>query len=620
MAGIGLILVLSFITLRGIYLPLGPPGIDPGWQWAVNQAAQSGQIFGRDIVFTYGPLAFLAVPMDFSNNLVLGNIFLIIVQIAFAAALIGLFLRTRSLVSLAAFAVLYLVADHQGLALEAFFLIVVALLALDAVASDRLLPVATASVLSGMLLFTKITLGVGATVILLASLAVSKLLLKRSARFAVGLIPLPLVIAAVALLSFDSPASFFNWLVLSADIISGYSSANSIIGASSELVAGASMVAAWMLAMILIRSNRPLFVFMIVLTPLVLIQFRLGFVRQDTHQYHFVPFMLAVIALSILFSNRPRKIWVHLGAYAAVLALGSSTLLVEPMKQGFVHSELMSGGRGATAVASLIHLDQTRRNLAILSERNLEALRLSDAWLPVLKDSKNGVGTLPWEIQYSPANDLTWNPTPTLQIYSAYTRRLDDWTAAHYRGENAPQFIINQFAAVGTRRQLFDAPATWRTLFVNYRLRSAVMGFEPLLLLERRTEEREFSYAEVQRDTIRLEETGVEVPRSDALVFAEIDLRPNLVGRMQKSFFRVPLIFAIMTHASGHVSHFRLIPGTSDNGVLINRFPRDFRGYRRLWQDVPDDPVIRLALTGPGTAFFHSEAEIVWRELLFDSQ
>ena len=112
-----------------------------------------------------------------------------------------------------------------------------------------------------------------------------------------------------------------------------------------------------------------------------------------------------------------------------------------------------------------------------------------------------------------------------------------------------------------------------------------------------------------------LEETGVEVPHSGDLVFAEIDLDLTQVGRIQKSLFRVPLIFAIMTHQSGHVSRFRLIPETAPNGVLINRFPRDFRGYRRLWQGIPDDPVVRLSLTGPGTAFFKREATIVWREL-----
>lgn len=613
--GVALIILMTFVTLRGVYLPMGPPGIDPGWQWAVNQAGEAGHVFGRDIVFTYGPLAFLMVPMDVSNNLLTANLFFILVQLAFAAVLIELFRRTRRLIPLAACLVLYVAADHQGLALEAFLLIVVGLLALAAIASDRWLPVAAASTLSAVLLFTKLTLGLGAIITLAATLAVSRILLRRSRRFVIGLIPLPVVATALAFTFFDTPSSLVNWLSLSAEIVSGYSSANSIIGASSELVMGVVMVAGWLLAVIIVRSNQPLFAFTIVFTPLVLIQFRLAFVRQDTHQYQFVPFLLALTALSILFANPPRRVWIHMGVYASVVVAGSLTLLVEPIEQGLLPKDLVVGGRGARALSNLIHLDRTRQDLKFKSDQNLEPLQLTEGWLHQLKDAENGVGMLPWEIQYSPANALSWNPTPTLQIYSAYTSRLDNWSAAHYLGNKAPQFIINQFSAVETRRQLFDAPATWRTLFLNYEIQAAAMGFEPLLLLERRNDPPQYEYLEIHRETMMLEETGVEVPHSGDLVFAEIDLDLTQVGRIQKSLFRVPLIFAIMTHQSGHVSRFRLIPETAPNGVLINRFPRDFRGYRRLWQGIPDDPVVRLSLTGPGTAFFKREATIVWREL-----
>jgi hypothetical protein len=39
--------------------------VDPSWQTAINAAPSFGLVFGRDIVFTYGPLGFALAPVDF---------------------------------------------------------------------------------------------------------------------------------------------------------------------------------------------------------------------------------------------------------------------------------------------------------------------------------------------------------------------------------------------------------------------------------------------------------------------------------------------------------------------------------------------------------------------------
>lgn len=44
-------------------------GIDFSWQVVLAFAAQHGLVFGRDVVFTYGPLGFLSVPLIVSPPL-----------------------------------------------------------------------------------------------------------------------------------------------------------------------------------------------------------------------------------------------------------------------------------------------------------------------------------------------------------------------------------------------------------------------------------------------------------------------------------------------------------------------------------------------------------------------
>ncbi len=614
-----LIAGLSLVTLYGVYRPLGPPGIDPGWQWAANQAADAGLVFGRDIVFTYGPLAYLMVPLDISSNLLVANLFLLGVQVLFTAALATLFFRDQRLAAVTAFAFLFVIARHQGLALEGFLPLIVGLLVLLGVFADRRLPIAAAATLAAILLMVKMSLGIASLAILAVAFIVAHFLFNRSYRLALGLLPFPVTLIVLATVLFDGPSTFFHWLQLSLQVVSGYSIANSITTAETgpilQVVVGAIAVGAWIGFSVLLRHDRRLLACNLVFALVVLIQFRIAFVRHDNHQHQFIPFMLALIAVSSLFAHRRRQIAAHVAFFAVLLIGGALANLVDPVERGLVPANLLSGGSGSRALSRLVHIRETRAELAAESVVNLEPLRFGDELRDLLKGSNNGVGTLPWEIQYCPANGLEWNPTPTLQLYSAYTRDLDLWSAEHYAGGDAPQFIINSFSAVGMRRQLFDAPATWRTVFLNYELRSVGWKPEPALLLERRQDPLQWSFEDVSQTTIAPGGSSISVPATDHLLFADIDLRLNLLGRIRKSVFRVPMVALVMAHESGHVSICRLIPGTTGNSLLINRFPRDFRGYRMLWQGMQDDPVVRVAITGDGTSSFRPSATITWREL-----
>ena len=614
-----LIAGISLVTLYGVYRPLGPPGIDPGWQWAVNQAHDAGLIFGRDIVFTYGPLAFLMAPLDVSSNLLVANAFFLAVQALFAISLAVLLGRDPRLLPIAAFAVLFVVARHQGLAIEGFFLLVVGLLSLLSVFTGRRIFLAVAATLAAILLMVKMSLGVASLVILAGALIIAHVLFHRSSRLALGLLPFPVTLIILAILLFDRPGTFFQWFRLSAQVVSGYSVANSITNAVTnagvQVAVGVITVAAWIGLSVVLRHDRRLLACNLIFAPVVLIQFRLAFVRQDFHQIQFIPFMLALIAISTLLTHDRKLVGAHVLVFAVLLGVGALTDLVDPVARGLVPANLFSGGSGPRVLSQLLHIGETRAELAVESAANLKPLRLGDDVRDLLKGSRNGVGTLPWEIQYCPANGLEWNPTPTLQLYSAYTRDLDLWSAEHYAGDDAPQFIINSFAAVGMRRQLFDAPATWRTIFLSYEMRSVGWEPEPALLLERRQEPVQWSFEQVSQGALTPGGASIPVPGTDHLLFADIDLRLNGLGRIQKSVFRVATVVLVMTHESGHVSICRLVPGTATNSLLINRFPRDFRGYRRLWQGVRDDPVVRVAISGDGTSSFRTQTAVTWREL-----
>jgi hypothetical protein len=617
-AGVAVIAWTAFATLVGHYRALGPAGLDPSWRWAVNQAHEAGWIFGRDIVFTYGPLAFLMWPLDISSNLLIANLFLLIVQVIFALSLTFIFLREKSLPPLFSFTLLYMVAFATGLQVEGFLLIVTGLLVLIAVTENLSLPLALASSISAILTMVKMSLGVAATIILAAGIVTALFAFRRPSRFLVPLLGFPLTLVALATVYFDSGSSFMLWLSNSLEIVSGYSEANSVIGPSSQTLIGVAVVASWFAAMVLVRRDPRLLSWFLIMAPVVLIQFRLAFVRQDGHQLQFLPFVLTAVGVSALLNRRLTALGAHCAVAVLLLTVGALSGLSQLFAMGRSPAEVVTGGCGRAAISNLIHFRETRDRLAVESESNLESLQLPEAWNKILRGSRNGLGILPWEIQYCPANDLQWNPTPTLQLYSAYTRSLDLHSARHYSSDAAPQFIINELTPVGDRHQMLDAPATWRALLVHYRARDEwVESGMGGVLLERRASRPQIFYEEFAQSNLVLEGPAIRVPRSDHLAFAELDVRLNALGRLQKSLFRVPKIDIVMHHASGHISTRRLVPGTAINGVLINRFPRDGVGYIKLWQGLPDDPVIRFSISGPGSPLFHRTISLTWRNLEF---
>src|SRR5258708_31220467 len=52
------------------YWPFNLSEVDSTWVFALNYGATHHLVFGRDIDWTSGPLAYLAAPMDIGNHLV----------------------------------------------------------------------------------------------------------------------------------------------------------------------------------------------------------------------------------------------------------------------------------------------------------------------------------------------------------------------------------------------------------------------------------------------------------------------------------------------------------------------------------------------------------------------
>src|SRR6266550_2927250 len=91
-------LAIAYVCLITLSVPFESvkPGLDESWAWALNAIPGANYIFGKDVVFTYGPWGFLMCPRPLGQNFWWASGFIIFIQTIFAALLVVLGFRART--------------------------------------------------------------------------------------------------------------------------------------------------------------------------------------------------------------------------------------------------------------------------------------------------------------------------------------------------------------------------------------------------------------------------------------------------------------------------------------------------------------------------------------------
>jgi hypothetical protein len=609
-------------TFPGSYQALRA-GLDPSWQFALNSLALSEHVFGRDVVFPFGPLGYLLIPLDFCSNLTDAIALWLVIHTLFA---LGIFLAVRrgaGIEQVAAFAITYVLANALSLIYEYHLLAVIGLwLAVSLSAQSKLsaaLPAAVAGMMAGFFLLAKLNLGLSA----IAMLGLAELLrciLPGPRRYVVTLIALAAFVGTsltLTALYFGSLANLSDWLRGSLELASGFGAAMSLRGPSTSLLCGGAALVVFLTATLASSRRESLVarVGLLFFIP-VLLSFRHGFVRHDVHVRNFFPFALAALAIQLLFCRGRRETAASVVGVVLVAALTLPSYSMVGLLDLSQMAQVFSGLRGAGNIRAMVQLEQTREALDIESRAKLASKQLPISWLDVMRDSDGSVDVFPWELSYAPANDLPWDPNPLLQTYAAFTADLDQKSAQHYADPDAPDFVILEFKSLDRRHPLLDAPATTREMFRRYAFVDEQMSRGRILL---RQVESRFTIAPspVERVSASVGE-WIQVPSSDTLLFAELDIKPTWRGRISQALFAIPPMKIQIEYADGARRTYRLISATARNGLLMNFLPRSLAETALLFRGMALSEVVRFRIGGAGASHVQSEFDVTWNESDFE--
>lgn len=463
-AKLAIIAAFGWVSLCTLFRAISC-GLDGSWQFGVNALSSHGLHYGEDILFTYGPLGHLLMPLPINANILHALIAQLGILSMLCMILVYASFRWLSLSRLLIIGMLWFFVTPNPEIQPV--LVVVMLASLVAAGSQReaLVCIIPASLIAIAAFFAKFSLGFATLGAILAALIIRSCTDPKDARniWLLAMLTFLVCTAATTYWGFGSVEALLHWIRGGIEISDGYSSAMSIGGAKKELVLALIALAAFVVLIILNFIDCPKkdrYLMLVIIAPMFLF-FKHGFVRQDSG--HILTFFggYALLLCSLAIVGRSKRAFRR---FAFLGCLGTLIYLPVAHTHGKgTTCERLLGQRSLAISRQISNFKASHSNVVSRSEGNLMAEKIDEPSLESIITAKTSFDIIPYDTSIIQANGYRWQPAPVFQHYSAYTEFLDKENARHYASTNGADILLCRFQAVDGRHMLWDTPLTWHS-------------------------------------------------------------------------------------------------------------------------------------------------------------
>lgn len=566
-----LIVLLALVLTCLAFVPFSPwmprAGLDPSWCFAINEAVERGLVFGRDLIFTFGPMGsvYSTAYSPGTDYQMLWGSALYVIGFAISVHLSAPVKRQWWAVLLPVLLCLLFTRDVLFLVLPFFLLLAVT--RVTAHPSRRYSLRATPGVVLALAVATY-AMGLGPLVkgsfsgVVLPVGGLTFLML-WSFRKKAGLGFAALLLFSVCL----------NWIAAGQDlkdlpqfflaqgpIISGYTNAMSQggpIDAVIYILLASTLVLVLFSHALLRAYGARAWMPIVGIAFTLFVAFKAGFVRQDGHVLVSIGVLLMLSYGISLYANTI-VVLITWGAAVTVWCLIAPSNFDRTPR--FVWNEV-SAHWGNTIAGIQQRIAHPER----FSEQYEQAkanIRL-DHPLPL---STGTVDLYPTELSTIFAHNLNWSGRPIPQSYSVYETSLDNKNVAHLRSANAPETVFFSFSPIDDRLPAIEDAGSVLELLGGYTV-SAIES--PYLVLKKRLDERGASL-DVAHQKALLGEFGKAIELDPTRpVWMQADIQPTLLGKLVAGVFRLPQLQIELTFNNGAVIRKRVIPKITSAGFIV---------------------------------------------------
>lgn len=577
--------VITVITIIAVFVPLNPemprPGLDPSWKFSMNQAVAQNLHIGKDIIFTFGPYASIytrAYHPATDHLMLYGSMFL-------ALCYVG--------------GVLYLAYDKKPYYLLTFLVFLTGFLYLKDplfYSYPLILTACTIKFISCADRYKKISdnpwllllvalffapLGLlplikGSFLLICSAIAIaifSYFLYHRHRQLALIALLSPIVSGVIFwIVSGQSVLDLPSFFISMMPIISGYTEAMSRQGKSIEVLV--FLIAAIAIFWGLLKSNKttvPTKVFLSICFVLFLfIAFKGGFVRHDGHaMIASTSLVFAALIICLLHEDNRRMI-------ALLISIISLFYINNHYENKSIRQIFEKvGNTYANAYVGLQSRVSASNKLQNRFEHSLDMIRKKHA-VPALHGTTD---IYSFDQAYLLASNNKWSPRPIIQSYSAYTPKLVKLNEQHLRGNIAPDNVLFRIQPIDGRLPSLEDGLSWPALFDNYTI--AKSGNRLSQLRKKETIKKTSTFNVIFEGSGKIGRDLV-LPITSEPMFAEIDLKPTLLGKLLGIVFKPPQLKLTLKLKSGPKKNYRVISNMMQSGFFISPLIKNTKDFELL--------------------------------------
>lgn len=580
--------ILGALLLGLVVIGKVPPieaanGLDPSWQMVLEHATLHKLIYGKDIVFTFGPLAPVSTDLHngaghfhnerFAYTLWMASVFVVLWW--------KLSLRLpRLLVLLSWFWLLIMPGDATSYA-------ALALLAWAMKSAEHEPPASwiLASVVApvglAILGAVKFTYTVAALAVVAAWVG-HAVVFQRSWKQALAPFLSALTTFMLVWTATGQPlAAFPRWLQWGLNVSSAYAEAMQVITVTPTalwLAAGTVILSLAMLSLVALwqgRSRRTSDLFLaLVCLGLLAIVWKHSVTRADGHLSmigSMAPLLCCLALTPSSIATLPRQ--TRTAGLAMVIALMGGALALQsaifgtPLKESLLSlvtkpaAHLMSASQSLTTRSSDLPMDLS--TAPALDQSRLPTFRA------LVKDQPVDVFNFLQCTAF--ANGLNYQPRPVYQSYQACDAKLMGLNEAYWKSRTSTHHLICRMESVDWRLNASDDAACWPHWLTNLTPSATENDFVLLSPAREKTYNPEWSVVSSGEAKMGAP-LPVPTPPPSRLLRLRATIQRSLRGKIVKAAFQPDAVQMETAMADGTTEITRIVPGALEAGVLLTPY------------------------------------------------
>jgi hypothetical protein len=568
-------LALIRLPMRGFR-----PEIETSWQGALSYFVFKGLQFGKDVIFTYGPLGYITTD-TYSGYLLASRVgFELLLKGVFALLMAALaprlrpVLRSWFIVNIALF---------SPASLDAVYLFAIILSACYAIESQLSPLVALGmGVLFAIISLTKFTffLLCAASLLTVAAHALTK---RKWLRATVLVATYLVCVSSLWCLTGQHLSGVLPFLRGAYEEVSGYAEAMSIY--ESRLAFWSSFGALLLGGSLLIglacagkEEDRDVAILLVFGAGLFL-AWKEGIVRADrSHLYTLFAFLLFVVpAAWAAFRPSARHRQLLLGM--TLIALVSPYVLLFLVRPQFFARLLpLVSERIVGNVTAFIEPSEFRATL----DSALSRIKQENA-LPEMKRriGQESVDVFGYEQAIALLNELNYRPRPVFQGYAAYTPFLAARNRDFYLGPRAPAFVIFKYQTIDDRLAAEDDAGALEVILRDY---EPVAVEKEYILWKRKTTGPSSTPHRLIREGTAAWGAPLPLPADAGPVWIEAEIGSTWLGKLREFLYKPAEITMTVEWTSHDAVPYRLVRPIARSGFLVNPALRDLDDLLEMYR------------------------------------